>query len=264
MVFRTSFEKEKYLEDDSVEIDYKDGFYIIPGYLEEKFSLKLKSECPICGKKKSYDSNICKKCADEEREKKKLKLEIIKEIVSKFRKNKSNIKIKYIRIDKPKITNVHILLKTKRYKNNKIRYPEKKLECPICHKPMTRGSKMCLECSREERAKNIPPKEELQKYLDDGLSLLAIGRIYDISGNGVKKWLQKYDIYNPKQFNYSKPCILVLKDNIEKEFDSFYILYDYLVKNENIRYKRETVLYKIKDILDTDKSYLGFKFKSLK
>lgn len=79
-----------------------------------------------------------------------------------------------------------------------------KNECPYCGKMKSYKAKMCVECRNKENAKNIPPKEELYNLLSDN-SMCAIGRMYGVSDNAVRKWCKKYNLP-------------VNKKDIEKEF----------------------------------------------
>ncbi len=65
--------------------------------------------------------------------------------------------------------------------------------CPMCGGFMDIQAIMCLECRNKERAKNIPAKEELYKLLRDN-SMCAIGKIYGVSDNAVRKWCRKYGL----------------------------------------------------------------------
>ena len=79
-----------------------------------------------------------------------------------------------------------------------------KNECPYCGRLKNSRAKMCLECHKKEQAENIPPKEELYKLLKDN-SVCAIGRIYHVSDNAIRKWCKKYGLP-------------VKRKDIEKEF----------------------------------------------
>lgn len=68
-----------------------------------------------------------------------------------------------------------------------------KNECPYCGRLKYYSAKMCIEYYNKERAKNIPTKDELRKHLLDK-SMCAIGRIYDVSDNAVRKWCKKYNL----------------------------------------------------------------------
>ncbi|MCQ2754452.1 MAG: HNH endonuclease [bacterium] len=82
--------------------------------------------------------------------------------------------------------------------------PRKKQEiyeriCPTCGKTFTtkrKEQKYCsLKCSSTRDSK-LPSKETLLKDIDElGYNFSKIGRKYEISPNGVKKWFKKYDIY---------------------------------------------------------------------
>lgn len=79
-----------------------------------------------------------------------------------------------------------------------------KNKCPYCNNLKSCNADMCLECYNKEQAKNIPPKEELYELLRNN-SMCAIGRVYNVSDNAVRKWCKKYGL----PFNRS---------DIEKEF----------------------------------------------
>lgn len=66
--------------------------------------------------------------------------------------------------------------------------------CPICKKNIkTVEAKMCIECRNKERAKNIPPKEELEKLIYT-TSFLKIAKMYNVSDNAVRRWCDKYNL----------------------------------------------------------------------
>lgn len=70
----------------------------------------------------------------------------------------------------------------------------KKTTCPICGKEMSVSAKnMCMECYRKEQAKNIPPKEELEKLIYD-TPFTTIAKQYGVSDKAVSKWCKKYDL----------------------------------------------------------------------
>lgn len=54
-------------------------------------------------------------------------------------------------------------------------------------------AQMCIDCRRKEQAKNIPPKEELEKLIHD-LPFTKIGEIYGVTGNAISKWCKKYNL----------------------------------------------------------------------
>ena len=75
----------------------------------------------------------------------------------------------------------------------KISKPEKiksKKYCS-CGKEIDNRSKSCQKCNSEKyyKVKNIPTKDELRLMISE-TSLEAVGRVYGVSGNAVKKWLK--------------------------------------------------------------------------
>lgn len=65
--------------------------------------------------------------------------------------------------------------------------------CPVCGKEKDAYAKMCMDCRKKEKSKNIPPKEELYNLLLNH-SMLAIGKMYGVSDNAVRKWCKKYSL----------------------------------------------------------------------
>ena len=66
--------------------------------------------------------------------------------------------------------------------------------CPICNiTEISKNSKMCRECRNKEIAKNIPPKEDLEKLIYN-TPFTKIGDIYGVSDNAVRKWCKKYEL----------------------------------------------------------------------
>lgn len=66
--------------------------------------------------------------------------------------------------------------------------------CPICNiTEISKNSKMCRECRNKEIAKNIPPKEDLEKLIYN-TSFTKIGEMYGVSDNAVRKWCKKYGL----------------------------------------------------------------------
>ena len=66
---------------------------------------------------------------------------------------------------------------------------EKRNNCEICG-DLTSG-KLCLECFKKEKARNIPSREELVKDLMSHKSLVKLASKYGISDNAYRKWLAK-------------------------------------------------------------------------
>lgn len=68
-----------------------------------------------------------------------------------------------------------------------------KESCPICGKEKDSQAKLCMDCYNKEKAKNIPTKEVLiDKLLN--YSVLAIGKMYNVSDNAVRRWCRKYEL----------------------------------------------------------------------
>lgn len=66
-------------------------------------------------------------------------------------------------------------------------------ECPICGKEKNAWANLCMNCANKERAKHIPPKEELIAMLLEH-NMLSIGKAYGVSDNAVRKWCKKYEL----------------------------------------------------------------------
>ena len=64
---------------------------------------------------------------------------------------------------------------------------------------------MCEECYAKERAKNIPSKQDLEKLIYT-TSFVALGKLYGVTDNAVRKWCKKYGLpYKRKDIlNYYK------------------------------------------------------------
>lgn len=103
---------------------------------------------------------------------------------------------------------------------NKIRYgeisksPKKekiKKYCLQCGKEIIgKGEKYCsIECATIANAKIYPSKEELLKESKKYKSMEEMGRHYNITGNGLKKWFNKYGIYDEIKtiFKNNKKCL---------------------------------------------------------
>lgn len=87
--------------------------------------------------------------------------------------------------------------------------------CPVCGKPKSHYTKMCLDCYKNEQAKDIPPKEELYELLPNH-SMCEIGRIYDVSDNAVRKWCRKYGLPFKRE-DINKEFGIVKKKKEKKE-----------------------------------------------
>lgn len=78
------------------------------------------------------------------------------------------------------------------------------LICPICGNQKDYKANTCIDCYDKERSKHIPPKEEISKLLLSH-SMCAIGRMYGVSDNAVRKWCKKYNLpFNKKDIEFFK------------------------------------------------------------
>lgn len=99
---------------------------------------------------------------------------------------------KYFNLSKLVLINKKVKIRTKEDGN---------IICPICNKnKMAKRSKMCIECSRNNRSiykkthgKDIPSKEELEKLINT-MPFTKIGKMYDVTDNAIRKWCKKYDL----------------------------------------------------------------------
>lgn len=79
-----------------------------------------------------------------------------------------------------------------RQKKEKIYY------CDFCHKNRVyKEGNLCVTCShlKQRKVKNRPELEELKKLVDE-YGLEGVGRIYNVTGNAVKKWFKYIKEYN--------------------------------------------------------------------
>lgn len=66
--------------------------------------------------------------------------------------------------------------------------------CPVCKsKIKTIEAKTCIDCYNKIKGKNIPPKEVLSNLIYKQ-SFESIGRLFNVTGNNVKKWCKKYNL----------------------------------------------------------------------
>ena len=94
------------------------------------------------------------------------------------------------------------------------KYPKKekvKKCCLKCGKEIIgKGEKYCsIECATIANAKIYPSKEELLEASKNYKSMQEMGRYYNITGNGLKKWFNKYGIYDEIKtiFKNNKKCL---------------------------------------------------------
>lgn len=88
-------------------------------------------------------------------------------------------------------------LKSGEVKTIPIKEKKVKRYCVVCGEEIKGGGiKFCsYKCMNEEARKNIPSKEELLNESLKHKSLESLSKIYNISSNGCKKWLNGYGIY---------------------------------------------------------------------
>ena len=89
------------------------------------------------------------------------------------------------------------------------KYPKKekvKKCCLKCGKEIIgKGEKYCsIECATIANAKIYPSKEELLEASKNYKSMQEMGRYYNITGNGLKKWFNKYGIYDEIKSNFKQ------------------------------------------------------------
>ena len=80
---------------------------------------------------------------------------------------------------------------------NSIKIKKKFLQKDLCPKCKTNykstSSKICIKCENLRKAENIPPKEEIEKYIWE-LPFTQIGKIFNVSDNTIRKWCKKYGL----------------------------------------------------------------------
>lgn len=112
---------------------------------------------------------------------------------------------------------------------NKIRYgeiakfPKKEIVkkyCLQCGKEIIgRGEKYCsMECATIANAKIYPSKEELLEESKKYKSMEEMGRRYNITGNGLKKWFNKYNIYDEIKSNFKQKTYSIIQYDLENNF----------------------------------------------
>lgn len=112
---------------------------------------------------------------------------------------------------------------------NKIRYgeiakfPKKEKDkkyCLQCGKEIIgRGEKYCsIECATIANAKIYPSKEELLEISKQFKSMEEMGRYYNITGNGLKKWFNKYSIYDEIKSNFKQKTYPIIQYDLENNF----------------------------------------------
>lgn len=77
-----------------------------------------------------------------------------------------------------------------------------KHRCKICNRVIDKNAVICSECYSRKQSQTIQgtnkskPSKEVLAELMKTMSFMAIGRLFGVHGNSVKKWAIKYGLYN--------------------------------------------------------------------
>lgn len=79
--------------------------------------------------------------------------------------------------------------------------------CSECGKQLFSNCKthLCMDCYNKSRTKNIPTKDELFALLSNN-SFLAVGKMFNVSDNAVRKWCDNYNIPRYSKYYRSVMC----------------------------------------------------------
>lgn len=79
--------------------------------------------------------------------------------------------------------------------------------CSECGKQLFSNCKthLCMDCYNKSRTKNIPTKDELFALLSNN-SFLAVGKMFNVSDNAVRKWCDNYNIPRYSKYYRSAMC----------------------------------------------------------
>ena len=110
-----------------------------------------------------------------------------------------------------------------KYIQPKIEKPKKEIKyCEVCGKPLGKGRiKFCsMECATNFQTKHIPSKEELLEASKNVHSLSELNRYLNLntSDNAVKKWCNKYEIYEEVRNNFKQRTYPILQYNLDGTF----------------------------------------------
>ena len=78
----------------------------------------------------------------------------------------------------------------------------KKYYCKDCGKEITEGSERCIQCAgkfKRTPLEEMPITREELKNLIRTKSFLEIGRQYNLSDNGIRKWCDKFNLPRTKK-----------------------------------------------------------------
>lgn len=83
----------------------------------------------------------------------------------------------------------------------------KQFFCKCCGEAVPKNNKteLCQKCYSREKSQHLPDKDTLYKLLLTN-SFLAVGRMFNVSDNAVRKWCDKYSIPRDSKYYRSAVC----------------------------------------------------------
>lgn len=96
----------------------------------------------------------------------------------------------------------------------------KKRFCLYCGKEILNGGlKYCsVNCMNRYINKDKPTADELITISKEFYSLEEMSKLYNITGNGLKKWLIKYNIYDDIKQNFKQRTYPIIQYSLDLEF----------------------------------------------